>query len=289
MKTPLRKLAPIVALGLASLTGCAAASMETRPGAIAVAPRAEVLTRSHFSRDGSGALGEDDLQKVLSTPIDLVFPARVGVVPLASPFDAKGDVKVSTRMTAAHDLARSIPRSGHFSHVSDISTDLPNVGGIEGLRALAARYRLRYLVLYSERFEDDTHANGWAALYPTLIGMFLVPGVTVESRGMVQADLLDVRTGTVLFSVVQPVRVQSKEWMVSAARAHRELQRAAASEAAKALAKHVIAQTDELVAYADRAERGEILARERVLPAPVAAERPSPASPALGMRPLAAQ
>jgi rhombotail lipoprotein len=243
------------------------------PAQVAGSPAPVVLDRSLFSKDGSGSMSEGDLQHVLSTPIDLQLPARIGVVPLAEPFDPRGKVAIGTRSIAARDLATSLIGHPFFSHVSDISTDLPNTGGIEGLRLIAARYRLRYLLLYSERFEDGTHLNGWAWLYPTVIGMFVAPGVTVESRGLAQADLLDVRTGTVLFSVVQPMRVKSSQLMIGAGRSHQELQAEAASEAAKKLAKRVGEQTNALVAYADEmgGEGGLKRAKTRIIPAPVVA------------------
>jgi hypothetical protein len=155
-----------VALPLASLlAGCAAMDPPRAAQVAAQEPAAPpVLTRSHFSKDPSGSITEDDLQRVLESPIDLQFPARVGVVPLAEAFDARAKPSIATRGTASHDLASSLTGQRDFSHVSDISTDLPNVGGLEGLRSIAARYRLRYLLLYSERFEDATHLNGWAWL-----------------------------------------------------------------------------------------------------------------------------
>ncbi len=263
------------ALSLLALTpGCGAAPSHGHPARaaeVAAAPAAPpVLSRSLFARDPSGALSEADLQKVLEAPVDLQFPARVGVVPLARPFDPSGPVNVATRSIAAQNLARSLVGAPYFSHVSDVSTDLPNVGGIEGLRALAARYRLRYLLLYSETFEDETHLNGWAWLYPTVLGMFVAPGVTVKSQGIAQADLLDVRTGTVLFSVVEPMVISEVELMVGAGRSHRELQASAAAAAAKSLAKRVGLQTTALVAFADASSRGEEGPRTRLLPAPIA-------------------
>ena len=229
-----------------------------------------MLARSLFAKDPSGALSESDLQKVLEAPVDLQFPARVGVVPLSRPFDPSGTVGIATRSIAARSLASSLVGAQHFSHVSDVSTDLPNVGGIEGLRALAARYRLRYLLLYTETFEDQTHLNGWAWLYPTVLGMFVAPGVTVKSQGLAQADLLDVRTGTILFSVVEPMVVSEVELMVGAKRSHQELQASASAAAAKALAKRVAMQTNALVAFADASSRGDEGPRTRILPAPIA-------------------
>ncbi|MEO7328683.1 MAG: hypothetical protein ABI193_08910 [Minicystis sp.] len=259
------------------LTGCSAnfSPRAMEPAQVAGSPAPAVLDRSLFAKDGSGAMSEADLQRVLSTAIDLQLPARIGVVPLAAPFDPRGTVSIGTRSVAARDLASSLIGQPFFSHVSDISTDLPNTGGIEGLRLIAARYRLRYLLLYSERFEDGTHMNGWAWLYPTVIGMFVAPGVTVESRGLAQVDLLDVRTGTVLFSVVQPMHVKSSQLMIGAGRSHQELQAEAASEAAKKLAKRVSEQTSALVAYADEmAGEGARRAKTRIIPAPVVATQP---------------
>ena len=124
---------------------------------------------------------------------------------------------------------------------------------------------MRYLLLFSERIEDETHANGWAWTYPTIVGMFVTPGVTVQSRGVVQADLLDVRTGTVLFSVVEPMYVSgAKKLMIGAGRAHRDLQARASTEAAKRLALKVSAQTNALVAFAEDSARPDRRAQKRI-------------------------
>jgi hypothetical protein len=279
MKTKLLRSSALLVSLFALLPACAAdKQVAAAPATAADRPAPAVLTRSLYAKDTSGSLSEGDLQRVLAAPIDLQFPARVGVVPLAEPFDPKGEVKMTTRSVAARSLARSLVGNPNFSHVSDISTDLPNSGGIEGLRVLAARYRLRYLLLYSERFEDATHLNGWAWLYPTFVGMFIAPGVTVRSRGIAQADLLDVRTGTILYSVLQPMEVSEQEFMIGAARSHREHQYVASDRAAKELAKRVALQTNMLLAYADEASAGRHEARTRILPAPIALA-PEPAKP----------
>jgi rhombotail lipoprotein len=263
------KLLPTRTLALFSLlTACGGARMEgAAPTAPLSPPAANILTTSVFAKDSSGALTEGDLQKVLSSPIDLELPARVGVVPLDEPFDPRGPVSISMRTVAASDLASSLVGAPYFSQVSDISTDLPNVGGLEGLRVIAARYRVRYLLLLSTRFEDASHANGWAWLYPTVVGLFAAPGITVQSQGIAQADLLDVRTGTLLFTVVEPMSVSSQEWLFGSGRPHREEQQAAAAKAAKALARKVVAQTNALVAFADAGGQSRKL---RVLPPPIA-------------------
>lgn len=244
--------------------------------AVAAPAAPPVLTHSLYAKDSSGSLSEGDLQRVLESPIDLQFPARVGVVPLAQPFDPGQPVSIATRSVASRDLARALVGHPYYSHVSDISTDLPNVGGLEGLRVIAARYRLRYLILYSERFEDATHLNGWAWLYPTVLGMFMAPGITVQSVGLAQADLLDVRTGTLLFSVVQPMEVSETSVMIGADRSHKEYQRKEATRAARSLAKLVAARTNEMVAWADKAALGGEMAKTRILPAPIQKDSGTP-------------
>lgn len=260
-----------------ALVGCGGEAMRARapdPTAAPVAAAPPVLKESLYAKDASGSVSEHDLQTILQSPIDLVWPARVGVVPLSAPFDASGHVAVSTRATAASRLTRALIGTPQFSHVSDVSTDVPNGGGLEGLRAIAARYRLRYLVLYSERFEDESHLNNWAWTYPTLVGMFLVPGVTVQSQGIAQADLLDVRTGTVLFSVVEPMRVSQHQWMVGAERSHRAAEAKVAGDAAERLARRVTSQANLLVAFAEQSAKDGPTARQRVLPATIADAKP---------------
>ncbi|MBK8252973.1 MAG: hypothetical protein IPK82_09920 [Polyangiaceae bacterium] len=263
----------------AALSGCGAAPPAAMtpmdaPAAVATAPMPAPIASSMFSKDSTGSLSENDLQKILEAPLDLELPARVGVVPLANPFDAQGKVTLSLRATASRDLARSLNGNPYFSQVSDVSTELPNNGGLEGLRIIAARYRMRYLLLYTERFQDDTHLNNWAWLYPTIVGMFAAPGVTVKSHGLLQADLFDVRTGTILFSVVQPVSVSQEEQMIGAARAHKEHQAQAASEAAQKLAKLVTRQVNELVAAAEDGAKTE--RKVRLLPPPVMPSNTTP-------------
>ncbi|HEY4116562.1 MAG TPA: hypothetical protein VGM56_01850 [Byssovorax sp.] len=256
-----------------ALAGCAAEAppMPARAAAAAdVVAKPPILERSLYAKDATGALSEHDMQKVLESPIDLVFPARVGVVPLGQAFDASSKASIAIESTASEQFAASLRGNPSFAQVSHISTDLPATAGIEGLRTIAARYRIRYLVLYTERFEDATHLNAWAWTYPTILGMFVTPGVTVASRGLVEADMIDVRTGTVLFSVLEPMEVSEKELMVGAARSHKELQEEAAAKAAKKLAAKVSAQTHALVAAADDAARNGSRATVRILPAPIA-------------------
>jgi hypothetical protein len=251
MRTSLASV--VIALPLL-LSACAASSPPppamSRP-MVAAAEAPVVIEKSPYAKDITGTVSEDDLQRILSAHLDLQLPGRLGIVPLSTPFDPRGVPTLATRDLAARAVGRTLLGNPNFSTVTDVSTDIPHIGGIEGLRVIAARYRVRYLLLCSQKWEDDTHLNGWAFLYPTVLGLFLAPGVTVASRGYVQADLLDARTGTLLFTVVEPMSVSQKKLMVGAGRSHREAQEEAAIDAAKRLGERVIVQTNALVAFAD--------------------------------------
>lgn len=250
------------------------ASANTR--AAAPAP----LARSLFSHDPTGSLTEDDLQKILDARIDLAFPARLGVVALSRPFDPEKRANIAERAIVAREVTRALGGSRDFSLVTDVSTDLPNPDGIEGLRTIAARYRTRYLLLCSAVTQDDTHLNNWAWLYATGVGLLFAPGETVASDGLLQASLFDVRSGTVLYTVVEPYRSSSVTWLIGGGREHASIDEKALDEAAHRLGRKVLAQTEVLARWVARQPKPDATASAAPRPKPdaTAADRhpPSP-------------
>jgi len=88
------------------------------------------------------------------------------------------------------------------SWVSDISPYLVRGQGIEALRELATRYRLKYpRDLQPGRFVDREPLNrGGAGSALSLVGIPFAPAYTLEKAGLLEATLMDVRTGTFLFT-----------------------------------------------------------------------------------------
>lgn len=108
---------------------------------------------------------------------------------------------------------------------------------MEALRAIAARYKLRYLLLYREQVERDVHSNGWAAGYITLLGALFVPGATLTVDGYAEASLFDVKTGILLYTVRQPLNAERRSNVWQRERKLADLQRKLAIAAAEPLAK----------------------------------------------------
>ncbi len=216
----------------------------TLPPLVAEAPDAPTLTENHFARDHL-SVGEAQLKEILAAPVFLEEHARIGVVPVQAGYAAQEAVPLEG---APATLSTSLDASGLFDLSSEVSTDWPVTSGIAGLRELGARYRTEYLLLYRQRFNDVTHANGWAVGYPTLLGLFFLPGTTIETSGVLEATLFDVKTGTILFTLNERARAEGQAAPPGVVEKTRELHRALLDGAAKKLAERVVEKCHQLVA-----------------------------------------
>lgn len=146
------------------------------------------------------------------------------------------------------ELTRALEDAGLFQATSEISADWPVDGDVPGLRELAARYRSGYLLLYRHRFLDDVYANAWAWLYPTVVGAIVAPSRTLETAGVLEATLFDVRSGTILFTVYERVRARSDETPWHEERKLRALKMRLLDEAAGRLAGQIVSKVRHLAA-----------------------------------------
>ena len=201
------------------------------------------LTENHFARDRT-ALGEAELKEILAAPVFLEEGARVGVVPVASKYELDDDVPVEA---APAVLADAMEGSGLFELSSEVSTEWPTERGLPGLRELAARYRAEYLVLYRHRFNDAVSANALAIAYATVIGLAL-PGTTIDTAGVLEATLYDVKTGTILFTVNERVHARESTSALSVDERKRQLHERLVAQAAPKLADQVLGRCRHLAA-----------------------------------------
>jgi hypothetical protein len=228
-------------------SGCAAMKQEValRPltfDSASAAPAA--LTENHFSRDRS-TIAEAELKQILASPVFLEEHARVGVVPVAMRYEVDEAVPVEG---APASLVDALEGSGLVELATEVTSEWPIDRGIPGLRELAARYRTEYLLLYRHRFVDAARPNPAALSYLTLIAALFVPGTTVESAGVLEATLFDVKTGTILFTVNERVRGEAVSTPLSVDRASEVQHRALVNEGMKRLSDQVLVRLRRLVA-----------------------------------------
>jgi hypothetical protein len=198
------------ALLLVLLTACGAPSFVS-----ARMSTSGPVQSSPFARDPGGQLAEEDLQRLLASPIELDLPARVGIMPVVTAEDWRGPSPDWRHVPAGvGPFATAWRGSEPFTLVTEMLPIPSGALGMEALREAAARYALRYVILYREGIRAQTRANGVAALYVTVLGALFLPGQTLEVDGFLEASLFDVKTGLLLFTVRRSVaaRRDSNVW-----------------------------------------------------------------------------
>lgn len=192
-------------LVLLALTACGGASFRSMRVAPSMAS-APPVEQSLFARDPAGQLTEEALQRLLASPVELDLPARVGVLPIVTATDWRGPSPDWTQVPAGLPaFASALRGSEPFTMVTEMLPIPSGALGMEALREAAARYALRYILLYREGVRERQRVNGVAAGYATVVGMLFLPGQTLEVDGFIEASLFDVKTGLLLFTVRRSV------------------------------------------------------------------------------------
>jgi len=233
--------------------GCAHAALahpEMRPLA-GVATSA--LVEDHFQRDRAGGITEEGLRAILEAPVQLDQTQRLGVLPVS---DAYRPERAMPLASVPAELTRAIEAAGLFQGTSEVSTDWPADGDVPGLREIAARYRSGYLLLYRHRFVDDSYVNAWGWLYLTVVGGMVAPSRTLETAGVLEATLFDVRSGTILFTIYERVRARADEMPWHEDRKLRAMKTRLLDQAAAKLAEQVVSKLRRLVAVSSPPDRG---------------------------------
>jgi hypothetical protein len=187
-------------------SGCGASRMSSArmaPAAMVAAAQAvpAPLDHSVFDKNPYGQLSEEKIQQILAAPIELVLPARVGVLPVITASDWRGPSPDFGRSAAGvTPLVNSLRKTTLFNVVTQMMPIPSGALGMEALREAASRYRLRYLILYREVIAPKTRLNGWAFGYATGIGAMFLPGKSYSAAGYIEASMFDVKTGLLLFT-----------------------------------------------------------------------------------------
>lgn len=238
------RIAIVGALAIA-MVGCGASKMlhpRMKPLNL-TGKKAKKKPTNPFKRDRIGGITEERLHKLLEAPVFLEGGARLGVVPVSTGYAVDRDLPL---VSVPASVSTAVQEAGLFEVATEVTTDWPADRGVRGLRELAARYRCEYLLLYRHRFVDRQWTNGWAALYLTVIGAFMVPSHTLETAGVLEATLFDVKSGSLLFTVYERVVARSDENVWQNDRKRRQLKQGLLDTAAKKLAAQVVGKTRRL-------------------------------------------
>jgi hypothetical protein len=245
-------LPALCSLALPAVTGCAA-SKSAMPAMIGLsravdsAPRPEPVTEDHFVGDRASSVSEAMLARILATPVGVEPGARVGILGVVDGYGADHTVPLDG---VTGRLGALLEGTERFSAVTEVAADWERQGSVGGLRELAARYRTEYLVLYRVRFVDRSWTNPWVWTYATGVGVFVAPAHTLETVGVMEATLFDVRTGTILTTVFERVAAAEEHDAFDHERKRRTLKERLVDEAGERLAQQFLVKLDQLDAAA---------------------------------------
>lgn len=188
------------------------AAMPSAQASMATPAAPPPLDRSVFARDPNGQLSEELLQKILASPIELELPSRVGVLPILTATNWRGPSPDYVRVPpGVSPLVARLREDAAFSLVTEMMPIPSGALGMEALREAAARYRLRYVILYREVIAKKSHANAWAWGYLTGLGALFLPGDQHEVFGYIEATMFDVKTGLLMFTTRRSVLASRSE------------------------------------------------------------------------------
>jgi hypothetical protein len=190
---------------MAACGGSPNARMASAP-MTAAQPAPQPLDRSVFARDPNGQLGEDALQKILASPIELDLPARVGVMPVLTARDWRGPNPDHAVPAGVSSFVTKLRADPAFTLVTQTMVIPSGSLGMEALREIAARYRLRYVLLYREVLAKNRRLGPWAWGYLTGVGALFLPGQKQEVYGYIEASMFDVKTGLLMFTTRRSVQ-----------------------------------------------------------------------------------
>lgn len=261
-----------IGLILTSLSACASAKPMSAPAPAPSMPMDEpaaaapvALEVSHFARTAQGTLSEADLQKILDQPIELDLPGRVGVLPIVEAEDWRGPSPSYERVTPGLSrFAQKLPADDGFAQVTEMMPIPSGALGMEALREVAARYKLRYLILYREHVDESRRANGIAAGYVSGVGALMLPGSTLEVDGYAEASLFDVKTGLLLFTVRERLGDERRSNVWQRERKLADMREALATTAAGELAKRTRVALEDLRTSLDDGSRDGVIAPAQV-------------------------
>lgn len=192
------KTAGVLMLLAAALGGCATHA-ELGPVS-ADLRRSGVITDPEQARRLEEAMTDRDIADLLDVDVKAKLPTAVAVARLESQCSG---YQPSLATVDAHELdgwTQALDGQKLITAVHPVTplTHKLSKPSLHSLRVAAARMNCELLLVYLKADSSVDNLTDAAALYWTLAGLWLVPGNVYEHRTVMQAVLVDCRTGMIL-------------------------------------------------------------------------------------------
>lgn len=128
-------------------------------------------------------------------------PFRLGILFTQKEFPTREGIRLVEWLSGDKDLlirALASLRDQHLlSDVIEITNPSMQNPGLPEIRKAATRYGADMIVVITGVGAVDRYNNGFATLYPTILGLYLAPGTVSDALFMVEGSLWDVHSGFV--------------------------------------------------------------------------------------------
>lgn len=146
------------------------------------------------------AMTDDDIARLLDVDVRAKLPTALAVAKVRShcngyqPYLAKLD---ATELQAWEKTLKHTPQIRSIQPISAL-THSEQHPTLHSMRTAAAKLNCELLLVYLQADASVDNRNDASVLYWTILGLWLVPGNTMEHKTVMQAVLVDCRTGMVL-------------------------------------------------------------------------------------------
>jgi len=191
-------IAMALALAATALGGCASAHELARPAGIA---RSGLINDPKTVSRLEKSLTDRDIARMLDVDVRAKLPTTVAVARLESrcrgyqPYLATVDAEELNAWRTCLAGVEHVRGVHPVSPLTHAQADRPT---LHSLRVAAAKLNCELLLVYLQADSSVDNFNDAAALYWTFVGLWVVPGNVYEHRTVMQALLVDCRTGVVL-------------------------------------------------------------------------------------------
>lgn len=188
----------LLAAAAAFLSAACASSVQTTSGA-------DYLARYNTAPGAYGTALDGEIREIAAIEPDLRFPARIGLARieagrLSTIPEGEGEAWAALAEELDGQYGEFVPVSPLIAAMVAPATDKPRYqytpsDTIAEIRRGAARQHLDYVLAYEVSSNHRSKGNALAFADLTVIGMFVLPGRSLQAEAAASGILIDVRSG----------------------------------------------------------------------------------------------
>lgn len=143
------------------------------------------------------SMTDKDIARMLDVKVSSKLPTTLAVAKLACGYQPYLDTIDAEELKRWSETIRPLPEIRGICPLTTVAHPQEEPT-LHSLRTAAARMNCELLLVYLQQDNTVDNYNDAAALYWTFVGLWVVPGNVYEHRTVMQAALIDCRTGMIL-------------------------------------------------------------------------------------------